>query len=119
MRKNKKIMLSLSICSIVFFITILIFIYLKSINFYILRTAYLPIYLIILISILFKQFIFSYIFTSSVVIGLIVEYLIHQQNQTYPNMKGAFSNTAILLIGVVVGIVIQLFFKRKKKDQIH
>ena len=52
-------------------------------------------------------------------IGLIVEYLIHQQNQTNPNMKGAFSNTAILLIGVVVGIVIQLFFKRKKKDQIH
>lgn len=118
MNRNRKVILNLSICSIIFLITMVSFIYLKYIDISVIKAIYLPIYLIISVTILFKQFVFGYIFTSSVVVGLIIEYLIHQ-NQTTPNMKGAFSNTTILFIGAIVGVVTQLLLRRRKKDRIY
>lgn len=88
-----------------------IFAYLNYIDFSVIKAIYLPMYLIILAAILFKQFVFSYIFTSSLAIGLIVEYLTYQ-NQFNSNMKGAFLNTTILSIGAIGGVVTQLFLKR-------
>ena len=94
------------------------FAYLNYIDFSVIKAIYLPMYLIILAAILFKQFVFSYIFTSSLAIGLIVEYLTYQ-NQFNSNMKGAFLNTTILSIGAIGGVVTQLFLKRKKKNRIY
>ena len=115
MGKNKKLILSLSICTIIFIITMAFFTYLNYIDFSVIKAIYLPMYLIILAAILLKQFAFSYIFISSLAIGLLVEYLTYK-NQLNPNMRGAFLNITILLIGVIGGIVAQLFLKMKKKN---
>lgn len=116
MDKNKTMRLNLGICSMVFLTSMAFFFYANYIDLSVIKAIYLPIYLIIVLAILFKQSIFSYIFTSSAVIGLLLEYFIHR-NSANPNMRAAFLNTIILFIGAILGVIIQLFLRGRRKER--
>jgi len=107
-------MLHLVICSIILFIVMMVFIELNYIDYQVIRQIYLPIWAIAVIAILFRQYIFSYIFVSSAALGLIVEYIIHC-HQPEPTMKGAFVNTLIICLGFIIGVVVQIFVIRSRR----
>jgi len=107
-------MLHLVICSIILFIVMMVFIELNYIDFQVIKQIYLPIWAIAIIAILFRQYIFSYIFVSSAALGLIVEYIIHC-HQPEPTMKGAVVNTLIICLGFIIGVVVQIFVIRSRR----
>jgi hypothetical protein len=107
-------MLHLVICSIILFIVMMVFIELNYIDFQVIKQIYLPIWAIAIIAILFRQYIFSYIFVSSAALGLIVEYIIHC-HQPEPTMKGAVVNTLIICLGFTIGIVVQIVVIRSRR----
>ena len=74
---------------------------------------YLPIFLIAVISIMYKKYYAGHIFLVSAEIGLILEYIISLNYEGRPRMSGAFLNTAILLLGLVIGILTQSYVIRK------
>lgn len=88
-----------------------IFITLNYIAFSVVRAIYLPIYAVIIVAILFRQYLFSYVFTVSAGLGLMVEYLM-RSIQEFPTMAGAFANTLILILGFVSGIIAQIISKK-------
>ena len=107
-------MLHLVICSIILFIVMMVFIELNYIDFQVIKQIYLPIWAIAIIAILFRQYIFSYIFVSSAALGLIVEYIIHC-HQPEPTMKGAVVNTLIICLGFTIGVVVQIVVIRSRR----
>lgn len=107
-------MLHLVICSIILFIVMMVFIELNYIDFQVIKQIYLPIWAIAIIAILFRQYIFSYIFVSSAALGLIVEYIIHC-HQPEPTMKGAVVNTLIICLGFTIGVVAQIVVIRSRR----
>ncbi len=110
-------MLHSVICSIILFIVMMVFIELNYIDFQVIKQIYLPIWATAIIAILFRQYIFSYIFVSSAALGLIVEYIIHY-HQPEPTMKGAFVNTLIICLGFVIGVVVQIVVIRSRRHSI-
>jgi len=109
-------MLHLVICSIILFILTTVFIELNYIDFRVIKELYLPIWAIAVIAIVFRQYIFSYIFVSSAALGLIVEYIIHY-HQPEPTMEGAFVNTLIICLGFTTGVIVQIFVIRNRRRQ--
>ena len=107
-------MLHSAICSIILFIVMMVFIELNYIDFQVIKQIYLPIWAIAIIAILFRQYVFSYIFVSSAALGLIVEYLIHYY-QAEPSMKGAVVNTLIICLGFLIGVVVQVVVIRSRR----
>jgi len=110
-------MLHSAICSIILFIVMMVFIELNYIDFQVIKQIYLPIWAIAIIAILFRQYIFSYIFVSSAALGLIVEYVIHYY-QAEPSMKGAVVNTLIICLGFMIGVVVQIVVIRSRRHSI-
>jgi len=110
-------MLHLVICSIILFIVMMVFIELNYIDYQVIRQIYLPIWAIAVIAILFRQYIFSYIFVSSAALGLIVEYIIHC-HQAEPTMKGAVVNTLIICLGFTIGVIVQIVVTRNRRHSI-
>jgi len=110
-------MLHSAICSIILFIVMMVFIELNYIDFQVIKQIYLPIWATAIIAIVFRQYIFSYIFVSSAALGLIVEYIIHC-HQPEPTMKGAFVNTLIICLGFMIGVVVQIVVIRNRKHSI-
>jgi hypothetical protein len=107
-------MLHSAICSIILFIVMMVFIELNYIDFQVIKQIYLPIWATAIIAIVFRQYIFSYIFVSSAALGLIVEYIIHYY-QAEPSMKGAVVNTLIICLGFVIGVVVQIVVIRSRR----
>jgi peptidoglycan/LPS O-acetylase OafA/YrhL len=95
----------------------MVFIIPNYIDFQVIKQIYLPIWAIAIIAILFRQYIFSYIFVSSAALGLIVEYIIHY-HQPEPTMKGAFVNTLIICLGFMIGVVVQIVVIRNRRHNI-
>ena len=95
----------------------MVFIELNYIDFRVIKEIYLPIWAIAVIAILFRQYIFSYIFVSSAALGLIVEYIIHC-HQPEPTMEGAFVNALIIRLGFVIGVVVQIVVTRNRRHSI-
>lgn len=114
MKLNKKIATHAIICSMIFLLTIVLFVALRYIDFSVIRAIYLPIYAFVITAILFKQYIFGYIFIISAGLGLITEYIIHLNPQN-PNMSGAFLNTLIIFLGFIIGVIVQIFIKKIRK----
>lgn len=110
-------MLHSAICSIILFIVMMVFIELNYIDFQVIKQIYLPIWAIAIIAILFRQYVFSYIFVSSAALGLIVEYLIHYY-QAEPSMKGAVVNTLIICLGFLIGVVVQVVVIRSRRHSV-
>jgi hypothetical protein len=110
-------MLHSATCSIILFIVMMVFIELNYIDFQVIKQIYLPIWATAIIAIVFRQYIFSYIFVSSAALGLIVEYIIHYQ-QPEPTMKGAFVNTLIICLGFIIGVVVQIVVTRNRRHSI-
>ena len=94
----------------------MVFIELNYIDFQVIKQIYLPIWATAIIAILFRQYIFSYIFVSSAALGLIVEYIIHY-HQPEPTMEGAFVNTLIICLGFTTGVIVQIFVIRNRRRQ--
>ena len=117
MKLNKKTALHSAICSIILFIVMMVFIILNYIDFQVIKQIYLPIWATAIIAILFRQYIFSYIFVSSAALGLIVEYIIHY-HQPEPTMKGAVVNTLIICLGFMIGVVVQIVVIRSRRHNI-
>jgi hypothetical protein len=116
-KPNKKTALHSAICSIILFIVMMVFIIPNYIDFQVVKQIYLPIWGIGIIAILFRQYIFSYIFVSSAALGLIVEYIIHC-HQAEPSMKGGVVNTLIICLGFVIGVVVQIVIARNRRHSI-
>lgn len=110
-------MLHSAICSIILFIVMMVFIELNYIGFQTIKQIYLPIWATAIIAIVFRQYIFSYIFVSSAALGLIVEYIIHYY-QAEPSMKGAVVNTLIICLGFVIGVVVQIVVIRNRRHSV-
>ena len=118
MKPNKKTALHSAICSIILFIVMMVFIILSYIDFQVIEQIYLPIWAIAIIAILFRQYIFSYIFVSSAALGLIVEYIIRYHQQPEVTMKGAVVNTLIICLGFIIGVVAQIVVTRNRRHSI-
>ena len=114
MKLNKKTALHSAICSIILFIVMMVFIIQNYIDFQVIKQIYLPIWATAIIAILFRQYVFSYIFVSSAALGLIVEYIIHCY-QPEPTMKGAVVNTLIICLGFTIGVVVQIVVIRSRR----
>ena len=114
MKLNKKTALHSAICSIILFIVMMVFIIQNYIDFQVIKQIYLPIWATAIIAIVFRQYIFSYIFVSSAALGLIVEYIIHC-HQPEPTMKGAVVNTLIICLGFTIGVVVQIVVIRSRR----
>jgi hypothetical protein len=111
-------MLHSAICSIILFIVTMVFIGLNYIDFRVIKEIYLPIWATALIAIVFRQYIFSYIFVSSAALGLIVEYIIHYY-QAEPSMKGGVVNSLIICLGFVIGVVVQVVVIRSRRHSVN
>jgi hypothetical protein len=75
-RDKRKTMFHIIINSILYFTTIITFVFLNYIDFTIVKIIYLPIFFITIVAILFRQYIFGYIFIISAELGLTLEYII-------------------------------------------
>lgn len=78
------------------------------------NTIYLPIFVISALLIIFKKYYIGHIFLVSAEVGLIAEYIIHRINTDNPNMSGSFLNIMILAIGLIVGIIVQIYKGKNK-----
>lgn len=78
-------------------------------------SVYLPIWLVGMAAALFKKIVFANTFIFLASLGLIGEYIIHILNKPHPNMSGGFLNTLLLVLGLVLGIVLQIFNSRRQK----
>jgi len=117
-KPNKETALHSAICSIILFILTTVFIELNYIDFRVIKELYLPIWAIAVIAIVFRQYIFSYIFVSSAALGLIVEYIIRYHQQPEVTMKGAVVNTLIICLGFIIGVVVQIVVTRNRRHSI-
>ena len=111
MKLKEKTWLHLVICTLILFAAMISFIFVNYIDFSVTKIIYLPIYAVVLATILFGQYIVAYFLTSSAVLGLIIEYIIHL-NQVHPSMEGTFWNTLIVILWLVVGIILQIIISR-------
>ena len=117
MKPSKKTALHSAICSLILLIVMVVFIIRNYIDFQVINRIYLPIWAIAIGAILFRQYIFSYIFISSAALGLIVEYVFHV-HQPEPTMKGALVNTLIICLGFIIGVVVQIVVTRNRRHSI-
>jgi hypothetical protein len=105
---NRKSMPHIIISSILYFVPMMIFVFLNYIDFSVIRIIYLPIFFIPIIAIIFRQYIFGYIFIISVECGLTAEYIIHLNQRNHPTMAGAFVNTFVICLGFIIGVIVQI-----------
>ena len=113
MKLNKRTTIHAVVCTIILAAVMLLFISLNYIDFSVVKIIYLPIYIIALAGILFRQYIIGYFLTASAGIGLIIEYIV-RSSQAYPTMMGAFLNTFIIISGFVIGIIIQVITNKAR-----
>ena len=114
MKINSKTIKHIVFCSLLLFVVMLLFIHFNYFSFSIARRVYSPFYIVVLLALLFRQYIFGYIFTASICLGLIGEYIIHL-SQENPSMRGGFLNVFILFSGAIIGIIFQILVKKQKK----
>jgi hypothetical protein len=116
MSQNKKTLIHTIICTLMLFVVLMVFVLLGYIDFSVIRTIYLPIYVVVIAAILFRQYLFSYLFTASACFGLIIEYLI-RSSQEFPTMGGAFANTLILILGFAIGVIAQIMTRIRRANE--
>jgi len=75
----------------------------------------MPIWIVGVLAALFGKPVFAEIIIIFAGIGLIAEYLIYMSNELHPNISGAFLNALFLMLGLFLGIVLQILSNRKLK----
>ncbi len=116
MKLNKKTMIHAIFCSLNIFVVMMLFVSLNYIDFSVIRTIYVPIYAIAITTILFRQYIFGYIFITSAGLGLIIEYFTHL-SQENPTMTGAFLNSLLIFLGFIIGIAVQIIITIVRRNR--
>ncbi len=111
MKKNIKY---IAIDAIVFIALLTTLCAINYIDLSVVITIYLPIFIVSALLIIFQKYYIGHIFLVSAELGLITEYTIHLINSNKPNMSGALFNIAILAIGLMVGLVVQIYKGKKK-----
>ncbi|MFU8771558.1 MAG: hypothetical protein ACNA8H_03950 [Anaerolineales bacterium] len=112
--RNKKILLHAITSTLILLVVLVVFVLLDYIDFSVIQAIYLPIWLVGMVGILLRLYLFSYLFISAAALGLVVEYLIHL-SQASPTMQGAFVNTLIIVMGFITGVVAQIIQKFRSK----
>lgn len=90
---------------------------LNYIDISVILSIYIPIWIIGMIAVLLGKIVFANIIIIFAGVGLIAEYLVHILNKPYPNMSGAFLNTLLLFLGLILGIIFQIFSNRKPRSK--
>jgi hypothetical protein len=114
-RDKRKTMFHIIINSILYFTTIIIFVFLNYIDFIVVKIIYLPIFFIAIVAILIRQYIFGNIFIISAELGLTLEYIINLSQGYHPNMTGAFVNAFIICLGFIIGVMVQIFVAKVRR----
>ena len=112
-RNFKNRIVSFIVTTLILIVILYLLFFLKYIDISVILAIYLPIWIIGVIATLLGKVIFANITLIFAGIGFISEYLVHIFNKPHPNMSGAFLNTLILLVGVILGVVIQILSNRK------
>lgn len=116
MKLNRKTLLHAALCSLLLFTILTLLSILNYIDISVVKLVYLPIYAVVIGAIMFRQYIFGYIFTAAACLGLILEYITHLR-QPDPTMSGAFLNTLVVALGFFVAIIVQIIVSKTKKEQ--
>jgi len=77
----------------------------------------MPILGVSMLAILLDYTLFGQVFLIASLLGLIAEYTIHIKQGLEPTMVGAFTNNTIILLGFIVGFIIQMYMKSKEKEK--
>ncbi|MFI3225870.1 MAG: hypothetical protein R3Y09_00560 [Clostridia bacterium] len=110
----KKSIKYIAIEFIVFIALMTILCVINYIDLSVVMTIYLPIFIISALLIIFKKYYIGHIFLISAELGLIAEYIFHLISADNPNLSGAFLNMIILAIGLIVGIIAQIYKSKNK-----
>ncbi len=118
MKKNNKYKSKLAILYLIIYAVILsYFYYVKYIDFAVIRTMYMPIIGVSILAILLDYVLFGQVFLIASLLGLIAEYTVHIKQGLEPNLVGTFTNNTIIMLGFIVGFVIQMYMKTKEKSK--
>ncbi len=114
MNKDSKQKISIVIFNTIIFAAILfVFYYINFIDFYTVRTVYMPILGVCIIAILLNYALFGQVFIISSLLGLFAEYTMSVKQGIDVTAQGQYLNNAILMIGFVVGFIIQMYIYKK------
>ncbi len=114
MRISKSKIIRAGICTGGLATVLLLFMLLNYIDYSVILTVFLPLWVFAMGLILFGQYLVAYFLTAATGLGLIVEYL-SRYFQPHPSMRGAFLNTLIIITGLITGIIVQIFVNRIRK----
>ncbi len=109
--KNKRI--SFIVTTLILMVILYLMFFLKYIDISVILAIYLPIWIVGVIATLLGKVVFANITIIFAGIGLISEYLVQIFNKSHPNMSGAFLNSLILLVGLILGVVLQILSNKK------
>ncbi|MGI6112550.1 MAG: hypothetical protein ACOYEJ_00335 [Mahellales bacterium] len=118
-RNFKNRIVSLIVTTLILMVILYLIFFLKYIDISVILAIYLPIWIIGVIAALLGKVVFANVTIIFAGIGLISEYLVHTYNKSHPNMSGALLNTLILLVGVILGVVLQILSTRKTKSNVN
>lgn len=117
-KKNTKYKSKLAILYLLIYTVILYFFYyVNYIDFSVIRTIYMPILGVSMIAILLDYTLFGQVFLIASLLGLIAEYTVHIKQGFEPTIAGAFTNNTIIMLGFIVGFIIQMYMKTKEKGK--
>ena len=107
MKLNRTTLTHAAVCTVILGTALLALVAIDYIDLSVIASVHVPVYAVVLVILLFGQYVVGYFLAASAAVGLIAEYVVHTV-QTQPTMGGAFLNIAIVLFGLVTGIVIQV-----------
>ncbi len=110
----KKSIKYIAIDAVAFIFVLALFCVINYIDLSVVITIYIPIFIISALLIVFKKYYIGHIFLVSAEVGLIAEYIFHRLNADNPNMSGTFLNIVILAIGLIAGIIVQVYKSKNK-----
>ncbi len=109
---NKKNRSSLALLYLaVFFIIISYFYRINYVDFTTIRSLYIPIIGISMLAIMFNYLVFGHVFLVSSLLGLILGYT----RNVNSSVKGMATNNNIIMFGLIIGILLQMYIKMKKR----
>jgi len=77
----------------------------------------MPILGVSMLAILLDYTLCGQVFLIASLLGLIAEYTVHIKQGLEPTMVGAFTNNTIIVLGFIVGFIIQMYIKSKEKEK--
>lgn len=92
-----------------------VFYLLHYIDILVIAQIYLPIYCLAVAAIRGKKNWVGHAVLISAELGLILEYVVHVMRPDRPTMAGAYLNALVFLIGLIVGILLQIRMGNRKQ----